>query len=214
MAKKERKLSPAELRRKEEFEAKALEFERQGYEKRNLTIGIVEANVLAIVIMMPIVVLMHFLYAWMNKEGVVIQFGPIKGLLYFLLAFAFIVIHELIHGITWGCMTKEHFKSIEFGVIWSAFTPYCTCKEELKKRQYLIGAMMPTIFVGVIPALIGIISNNVMLYLIGQLMIIGGGGDALIMLKLLLHKENGKDCIYMDHPYECGLIAFERTKSK
>ena len=70
---------------------------------------------------------------------------------------------------------------------------------------------MPTIIVGIIPAIIAIIYHYDILFLLSLLMIIGGGGDTLIVLKLLFYKENGRDSIYMDHPYECGIVVFEHT---
>ena len=42
------------------------------------------------------------------------------------------------------------------------------------------------------------------------MMIFSGGGDGLIILKLLLHRTKGKTVVYYDHPYECGVVAFER----
>lgn len=40
-------------------------------------------------------------------------------------------------------------------------------------------------------------------------MILGGGGDFYITLKLLLDYPK-KDVLYRDHPYKVGLIVFER----
>lgn len=161
--------------------------------------------------MLPLVFLLSYVYMEVNKEGITVQFGLKGALLFIITAFALIVVHEGIHGLTWGSMAKSRFHAIEFGVIWSMLTPYCTCKEELKKKQYFIGAVMPTILVGILPAVLGIVFHQAFLFLLGQLMIFGGGGDAIIVLKLLLHKEQGKDCIYLDHPYECGVVAFERA---
>jgi hypothetical protein len=33
-----------------------------------------------------------------------------------------IILHELIHGITWAKYTKDGFKSIRFGVLWKFLT--------------------------------------------------------------------------------------------
>ena len=32
----------------------------------------------------------------------------------------------------------------------------------------------------------------------------------LIAIKLCAYKTKGKDCVFFDHPYECGLVVFER----
>ena len=41
-------------------------------------------------------------------------------------------------------------------------------------------------------------------------MIFGGGGDFAIILKMLLHRQRGKEAVYYDHPYECGVVVFEK----
>ena len=43
-------------------------------------------------------------------------------------------------------------------------------------------------------------------------MILSGGGDVLIAWKLLLHRAPDAEVRYLDHPYECGLVAFERPR--
>lgn len=57
MAKNERKLTPAEQKRKEQFALVCEEMERQGYRKIDLTIGVVKANLLALIVMLPFAVL-------------------------------------------------------------------------------------------------------------------------------------------------------------
>lgn len=57
MAKNERKLTPAEQKRKEQLALVCEEMERQGYRKTDLTIGVVKANLLALIVMLPFAVL-------------------------------------------------------------------------------------------------------------------------------------------------------------
>ena len=209
MGRNERKLTLAELERKEFFDAKSKELTREGYVRKDLTINIVKANILAIIIMIPLIVLFLGIYYLCNQK-ITLNFTS-KECLFFLISFMILtVIHEGIHGITWAIFAKDHFKAIKFGVIWSALTPYCTCRSELKRWQYVIGTLMPTIILGCIPAIISIITNNVLLLVIALVMIIGGGGDAIIITKILLYKEEKCQCVYIDHPYECGVVVFKK----
>ena len=105
---------------------------------------------------------------------------------------------------------KKHFHSIEFGVIWQALTPYCTCSEPLSKWQYIIGAAMPTLILGFALSAAAVCFGNPELTALSVMMIFSGGGDGLIILKLMLHRTKGKTVVYYDHPYECGVVAFER----
>ena len=106
--------------------------------------------------------------------------GP---LLFLLVFFALIVLHELIHGITWSLFTENRMKDIEFGVMWKYLTPYCTCRKSLKRGQYITGTLMPTIVLGFIPAIASIISGR-----------------------------QSRDTLFHDHPYEAGLVVFDKAE--
>lgn len=209
MGKDNRKLSKAEEKRKTLYEEKKKELLAQGYEEKDLTIGIVYANIMAIVLGLPIIILLLILFIYKNQNGVYTFsfYGPVAFLVIFVVL---VVAHELIHGLFWAIYAKNHLKSIEFGFIVSSLTPYCCCKEMLKKYQYIIGGIMPTVILGILPAVISIFTGSIFWFIMGELMILAGGGDMTILLKLLRYKSNKKEILYMDHPYECGLVVFER----
>ncbi len=208
-----RTLSKAEQKRKEQFDIKVEELAKEGYEKSDLTIGVVKANILAVIIAIPVIILMVVIYLAVNPPQSMLG-GRLNLVFTPLIIFpSFIlltVLHELIHGATWAIFAKEHFKSISFGVIWAMLTPYCTCNELLKKWQYIIGAIMPTIFVGFLPAVFAILYHNPTLLFISMIMVAGGGCDAIIAAKLLMYRPKSIECMYMDHPYECGMVVFEK----
>lgn len=208
----DRQLTPAEQRRKEVFEAKCEEMYAKGYIKSDLTFSIAKANIYALIIMLPFLVGFIVWYFVVNFNRFSFNYGLIWIAVILVATVLLTVIHELIHGITWAAFAKNHFKSIEFGIVWKMLTPYCTCSDTLAKWQYIIGAAMPTIVVGFIPAIIAIYCNNFLMFFVFWAMIAGGGGDALIILKVLLHRSNGKDCVYLDHPYKCGTVVFEKDK--
>lgn len=210
MGKKTRILNKAELKRKEIFEAKEEILCKEGYKKKDLTINVVTANIMSVLITIPILILFFWIYHKVNGESEVITFEIMDMIIFLFFQILLFVIHEIIHGITWAIYSENHFRDIEFGVIWKMITPYCTCKSELTKRQYIIGGIMPTILLGIIPAIITIIFNRKLIFIHSMLMIIGGGGDILILLKLLFYKGKGEDSMYLDHPYECGLVVFEK----
>ena len=209
MGKDNRKLSKAEEKRKKLYEEKKKELIAQGYEEKDLTISVLKANVMAFVLGLPIIILLLILFIYKNQSG--IYTFSIYGPVVFLVIFAvLVVVHELIHGLFWAIYAKDHLKSIEFGFMVSSFTPYCCCKDMLTKYQYIVGGIMPTVILGIIPAIIAIFTGSVFWFIMGELMILAGGGDLTILLKLLRYKSNKKEILYMDHPYECGLIVFEK----
>lgn len=112
-----------------------------------------------------------------------------------------IILHELIHGVTWAIFAKNGFKSIKFGILLKMLTPYCHCKEPLKVKQYVIGAIMPSIILGLLPAILAISLGNVILLAFGTLFTVVAFGDFMIIY--LLKSEN-KDSYVLDHPSEAG----------
>ncbi len=213
MAKKDHdhKLSKAELRRKAVFEVVKAGLEEDGYHTKELTMSTFAANVIAIVAALPPIVLLIVVFRMMNPQAQGLS-GEMKDVLLFLGSFLLlVVIHELIHGITWGLCAKSGFKSIEFGVIWEYVTPYCTCSEPLRKGQMVLGALMPTILLGVIPGTVACFIGSTDLAYMAGAMILGGGADLMIVGKILHHK-TGKTALFHDHPYKVGTIVFEKNE--
>ena len=204
---KERKLTEKEQRRKEKFDALCEEMAANGYAKTDLTVGVVAANLLAFVIMAPFMALALVLFFKIAYTGE-LNMSIWAPLAIFPAMIAFAAVHELIHGITWGCFAGR--KAIEYGIIWSMLTPYCTCAKPLKRWQYILGGLMPTLVLGTALTAAACISGSLFWLFMAVIMILGGGGDFLIVLKMLLHKSKGKNALYYDHPYECGVVVFEK----
>ena len=207
--KKERKLTKREQRRKEIFIEKCRSMEEEGYKTETLFFSILLVNILGLLVILPINFLFLAVYYLFNDYTPNDNtYSPYIGLIFIALMLLLIVVHELIHGITWGHFAAEGRKSIEFGVIWQALTPYCTCSSPLTKGEYIKGALMPTIVLGFIPGIIAAITGWVPLLILSQLMILAGAGDVLIVARLLLHRPKKAKVVYLDHPTECGLVAF------
>ena len=128
MAKKERDLTAKEKIRKEEFDEFCIQMENQGYSRHNLMIGITAANTLGILLTVPFAAIFAWIYLTVNPVNG-INFTVAGPLLFLLVFFALIVLHELIHGITWSLFTENRMKDIEFGVMWKylrrGFSHYC-----------------------------------------------------------------------------------------
>lgn len=207
--KEDRKLTEAEEKRKKEYEKIKEEMLKKGYEEKDLTVGIVYANVMAFVTAIPIIILFFLLYCmtdypFQNFDDYLIR------IIFAACFLASIVIHELIHGIFWGISAEGHFRSIEFGFIAKYCTPYCTCKSPLKKYQYITGSIMPTVILGILPCIVSLFNGQSMLLYFGFLMILAGGADLLIVYKVLFDKSEKKEVLYLDHPYDLGTMKFEK----
>lgn len=141
MAKNERKLTPAEQKRKEQFALVCEEMERQGYRKTDLTIGVVKANLLALIVMLPFAVLSGaVVLSRVSFLSMAESMSPFDFLLFLLVMLLLTAVHEGIHGLTWGLFAESHWRAIRFGVVWNALTPYCTCAQPMKRGQYILRA--------------------------------------------------------------------------
>ena len=116
--------------------------EFENYIQEQKTIDLVKANVYSIVGLIPIAILyfVPFYLLWKDrlsfsylKENVKeLSIGMPMSLIIFLTFVIGIILHELIHGLTWSLFAKHGFKSMKFGILLKMLTPYCHCKEPLK----------------------------------------------------------------------------------
>ena len=117
-----------------------------------------------------------------------------------------IILHEFIHGITWARFAKNGHKSIKYGIIWKAVTPYCHCKEPLLVKHYILGAFMPGLILGILPSIYALLTGNSICFLIGGFFTLAAGGDFMIIFKLL--KQNFNNYV-LDHPSKIGCFIYK-----
>jgi len=167
------------------------------------TIGIGKVNLIAILMMIPLTALIvsPFILIWDYETFKIGKEVFNDNILLYIVSG--IVIHELLHGLTWGCFASKGLKSIKFGVKWKWLTPYCHCKEPLKVKHYKIGGAMPLLVMGIIPSLIGIIIGHGEIASFGIFFTWAAGGD-IIALYMLRKLDN--DVYISDHPEKMGFI--------
>ena len=208
---KNRKLSAKEQKRLEAFEETCERYVQEGYKMSNLTVGIVKANIVVLLLAIPVIAIGVLLFVWRNPVSLLRPTSQ-GSLLFIILFLVLIVAHELIHGLTWSLFSEHHFKDIEFGIMKEFLTPYCTCKVPLSKGHYILGALMPGIVLGIIPTVLGILLGSSLLFWIGIVMFLSAGGDLMIVCKVLAYKkqDESKEILVLDHPTQAGSMIFEK----
>lgn len=200
-----------------------MEINLENYHQEKRTIDLVKANVYALLILIPIVLLygLPFYFLW-HQDASFTEFANslkasgttgIFSSLFKMIAIALlgIVVHELIHGITWMLAGKKSYKTISFGVLWKAMAPYCHCNEPMKVKPYLIGAIMPAILLGFLPAIYAIATNNVGLLLFAGYFTMAAIGDFMV-IQLLLKED--MDSLVLDHPSEAGCYIYRKNHAQ
>lgn len=182
--------------------------------KKDYSVSMLEANIYAFVLAGPILIIFFVLYHWVwGIEQIGDQWRNLldqpaaflRADLLFLLIFVFgIVLHEFIHGITWAWAAKKPWSSIKFGFQLKTLTPYCHIKEPIPVNPYRLGAVMPGIITGFLPALLGLIYGNVALFAIGLLFIFAAGGDLMILWSI---RKVDSTALVEDHPTRAGCFV-------
>lgn len=216
--KKERKLTEAEIKRKANFKAKEAALLEKGYKRKDLTISIAKANFVGVLLTIPfIAAILAGYYLYNGHFGVLTLLKDDSPTYFIYLAVVFVsfiplaVIHELIHGFFWSRGTENGLRDIQYGFIKEQLTPYCACLCPLSKKMYIIGSMMPMTILGILLGIVSIFTGQLLLLVISLLQVLGGAGDILITSMLLRYKTKGKDVVLLDHPTDCGLVAFEKA---
>lgn len=183
----------------------------ENYEKEMLTIDLVKANVKALyyLIFFAVIFAVPYLLIWGFNSKPLFETGNkiIDYAFPFLLFVTGIILHELVHGIFFARYAKNGFRSVKFGIMWKALAPYAHCKEPLKIKQYTIALLTPLIFVGIIPAIIGLLTGSALLTIFGIILSGGAAGD--LMIYDLIKKENPEDYV-QDHPSEAGCWIYRK----
>lgn len=206
---KERKLSKAEKRRKLEFEKISKDLALKGYNQKLIIVSSFEANYMSIILTIPLICVFLAIYLLLGNQFVL---NDTDILIACGITLLLMISHEFLHGLTWSFFVKDGWKAISFGFILKSLNPYCTCSQPMKKYQIIIGALMPTLVLGIGLAIVAIEFHSTFILLISFLNMLGGGGDLLVILKLLLYKNAAREVLFIDHPYEIGTAVFEKNR--
>ena len=206
---KSRELTQKEQQRLQKFEDLSDTLIREGFSRIELTVSIVKANAFAVILLIPLLVAGIALFLLRNRQlsG---SIGLMSLVLYLAVLAALIILHELIHGVSWAVFAEHHWKDIEFGFMKQYLTPYCTCGVPLSKGQYVFGALMPLILLGIVPMIAGILIGSMPMLFIGIIMADSVAGDILIVRKILNYRSEADIVTYIDHPTQAGGVIFEK----
>ena len=175
--------------------------EMEGYATELRTIGMLKANVMALVVL--------GLFCLLGVAGMYaiwggISFGrPWSSMLFCIGIFAGVAVHELIHGFTWMWATRSGFSHLRFGLLRGGV--YCHIDVPMSKRKYVVGALMPLLLLGVVPFLLSFATNSLWLMLFGAIFIGCAMGDVLIVWAI---RKEPPDTLVYDHPSEPGCIVY------
>lgn len=172
--------------------------------KRDLSISMARANVIVFFIAIPVAVLQYALFVMMHGGG---KTEGTWGFLWLFLAVVVgIVIHELIHGVTWMIAGRKPASAIKFGFQWKSFTPYAHLKESVEVNAYRIGTFMPGFILGILAYILSLLFADGNLFWFSLIHTSAASGDWII-LWLIRRVQAGS--LVEDHPTNAGCYVLE-----
>ena len=121
-----------------------------------------------------------------------------------------IVVHEVLHGVTWAMAGRRPLSSIRFGFNVATLTPYAHFTEPLPATPYRLGAAMPGLLLGILPVLVALATGNGWLAGFGTLFLVAAAGDILILWML---RGVPASSTIQDHPSKPGCIVYDTDPS-
>src|SRR5215211_6018594 len=126
--------------------------------KRDLAISMARANVIALLISLPAALLQFAMFLGLHgTEGLRPTWSSLLLVIVVLLG---IVIHELIHGLSWVIFGRKSFSAIKFGFQWKTFTPYAHLKEPVEVNAYRLGAFLPGFILGILIYILSLVVGD------------------------------------------------------
>ena len=177
----------------------------EGFEPQKKTISMLSANLLAIALFVVVGALLGIPYLYFYGADELASWNTIFPW-FLLLLLVGIVVHELVHGITWLLFTHKGFNHLSFGFLPGGV--YCHIDVPMPKRQYVIGALMPLLLVGIVPTLVAFCVGSLLWLLLGIVFIVSAAGDMMIVWAI---RNEPTDVLVYDHPSEAGCYVYHKT---
>jgi hypothetical protein len=176
--------------------------------RRDVTLSIERVNLIAIpVALVPLVlVIVPYLFVWGWSSLIGGGRDLVRWYVFVPAIVGGILLHELIHGISWMLFGRKPIRTIRFGVQWKTVTPYAHCNEPMPASAYRWGAAMPGILLGLVPAALGLATGNGGLTLYGTIFLVAASGDFIILW--LLRSIPG-NILVEDHPAKAGCYVYD-----
>src|SRR5215211_2077069 len=126
--------------------------------KRDLSISMDRANVIVMFISIPVVILQFTTFLMLHgTESLRPTWSTALLIVAVLLG---IMVHELIHGLSWVIFGRKPFSAVKFGFQWKTLTPYAHLKEPVEVNAYRLGAFLPGFILGILIYILSLVVGD------------------------------------------------------
>ncbi len=145
-------------------------------------------------------------------EVYIMGFGIIGPILFIFSFLLFIVVHELLHGLSFIVFNKNKAKELKYGIVIKSGLAYCISTVPVRVGPGRLSLMMPVYVICLPLYLFAMISGDIWLVIVSVMFLSGSTGDFYYMWKL---RNTNKD-LYMfeEMPtksgYEIGYLLYKK----
>lgn len=173
--------------------------------KKDISISIAKANFYALITPLPFILILFgvniYIWKWRNFISQLFINNFQSFIIFMLLVFLGIPIRGFIVGRTWQLFGKNKSNTVRHRFSWKSMALLVNCKEPIEVNKYRLGIAMPGIILGFLPAVIGILTGNAVIFVFGLFGVYFAGGD---ILTLWLIRNVKAGYLVEDHPTRLG----------
>jgi len=174
----------------------------------DLSVDLGKAYVYVILAVVPIVAILALIYVGLwGRANFFTGLGQLTSLSNILPVLILgVSLHEFLHAVGWSIFGRIPIREVKFGVMWKMLTPYAHLRNPIRAFAYKAGAISPSLVMGFIPYMLGLVTGHAWLVNFGLLFILAAGGDLLVFWKL---RSVNHDVMVADHPTRAGCIVLD-----
>jgi hypothetical protein len=121
---------------------------------------------------------------WVERELFAFPGDPPRWVIVLGLALS-LGLHELLHAVGYAVFGRVPWRQIEFGVRWSQLIVYARSRVPVARPAYCKALMLPTIVLGVVPAVVGLSLGIGWMTLYGFFLVVLATGDFINLWGIL-----------------------------
>ncbi|MCA0458177.1 MAG: DUF3267 domain-containing protein [Chloroflexi bacterium] len=163
---------------------------------------IASAGLMLLSLVLAVVPLIPHVLRWGFEAGFNGQ-GYLLGVIAFVVL---IIAHEGMHALGWILFAGVPASAIRFGIMWKTLSPYAHSTVAMRASGYRVGVILPLIFTGILPVIVGTALNLGWLTAAGAVLVSGAIGDLLVLW--VIRAVPGR-ALVIDHPEKPGCYVVE-----
>lgn len=161
------------------------------FEYNFITINVFNILLTAFILLLTFGIYKLFNFDFINGPKMLESLGDIKFFIVIILIFGWMVLHEIIHGLSY-VFHGAKFKDVKYGMVLEKSIFYCKCGEYVSRTNILWSVINPFIYIGVVTYFLSFAIGSLLLLILSIVNLSGACADILIFLFFLKRDKDVK----------------------